>query len=93
MRAHGDLHSEIEIEHGIDDWPAIVDVQIKPISQAGNDVFVFTSSGSAQQGDDQNLTYGGIIYIYDKTKIKLLAPNKKEGNTGTIISIGITYKI
>lgn len=91
MRAYDDLRSKIDIEHGIGDWPAIVDVQIKPTSQAqsGNGIFMIKGAEFAQQSDGQNSVYGGIVYIYDKTKVKLFAPNNKDGSgTGTIISAG-----
>ncbi|KAJ8302825.1 hypothetical protein KUTeg_019221, partial [Tegillarca granosa] len=81
MIAQDGTHSQISLEHAFGEWPAYVDIQIKPANQSGSNApFVFPGISSAQRDDDENILYGGIVYIYDKTRVTLFAPNRNDGS-------------
>ncbi|KAJ8302710.1 hypothetical protein KUTeg_019106 [Tegillarca granosa] len=81
MIAQDGTHSQISLEHAFGEWPVYVDIQIKPTNQSGSNApFVFPGISSAQRDDDENILYGGIVYIYDKTRVTLFAPNRNDGS-------------
>ena len=88
MKSQDESNSYKEISHPLDSLPSIVIVQVK--AQGGfNDGFVFHGVGSTQADDDvANSNYGGVVYGFNESKIRLWAPMKNNGNnTGSIIAI------
>ena len=62
----------ITIRHGLDQYPAKVDVQIKVhVNDQDN---IFTGVGSAQRDDDLDYEYGGIVYKYNTDHVLLSTP-------------------
>ncbi|XP_021374252.1 uncharacterized protein LOC110463739 [Mizuhopecten yessoensis] len=80
--------SEAIILHNIAEVPIKVDVQVKPIS--GNDTnYFFPGLGSSQQDDDKQGVYGGVVYKYNETAVKLYVPNRNDGSgDGSVIFTG-----
>ncbi|XP_052092550.1 uncharacterized protein LOC127729018 [Mytilus californianus] len=80
IEAQNTAHKNLIIRHNLGEYPVLVDVQIK-IQKNGKD-FIFTGIGSAHRDDDANNSYGGTVYIYNKTDIFLTFP-LKNNNFGT----------
>ena len=81
----------ITIRHGLDQYPAKVDVQIKVhVNDQDN---IFTGVGSAQRDDDLDYEYGGIVYKYNTDHVLLSTPfSAKDGigsDKGGIAFLGI----
>ncbi|XP_061187999.1 uncharacterized protein LOC133196069 [Saccostrea echinata] len=78
----------ITLEHECGDFPAKVEIQIRP--KTGNWTnFYFPGIGSSQRDDDRNETYGGIVYKYNKDEVVLIIPGVNDGySSGTIIYTG-----
>lgn len=82
------IQSEATIALNITDIPIKVDVQVKPISGNNTD-YVFPGLGSSQQDDDKPGTYGGVVYKYNDTSVKLYVPNRNDNSAdGTVIFTG-----
>eukprot|EP00118_Oscarella_pearsei_P010807 m.68468 g.68468 ORF g.68468 m.68468 type:complete len:2350 (+) comp35521_c0_seq7:24-7073(+) len=77
-----------EIVHGLGVVPFLVRVYARP-EDGNNKGFAFEAVGSAQTDDDGKSHYGGIVYAFDKTRIRLWAPTKNDGtDKGRIVWIG-----
>ena len=87
-RARDKNSALITIPHGLDQYPAKVDVQIK-VHAHGQDN-IFTGVGSAQRDDDLNYEYGGIVYKYNTDHVLLSTSFKSEGGVASD-KAGITY--
>ncbi|XP_048758318.2 uncharacterized protein LOC125668336 [Ostrea edulis] len=78
----------IALEHECGDFPAKVEIQIRPTTGNWTN-FYFPGIASSQRDDDLNITYGGIAYKYNKDEIRLFIPSANDGYpTGTIIYTG-----
>jgi hypothetical protein len=78
-----------EIEHNLGDYPSTVKVLVRAID-GDNNGFIFEGMGSAQNDDDSgaNSSYGGVIFAYDQTRVRLWAPDQNNGNDyGRIIHV------
>ncbi|XP_060075295.1 uncharacterized protein LOC132554984 [Ylistrum balloti] len=85
MEAQTDQSEEI-VEHGLNEVPIKVDVQVKPINTSD---YVFPGLGSAQRDDDEPGTYGGVVYKYNDISVVLYVPNRNDdSSSGTIIYTG-----
>ena len=73
MKANDAQLSRIVIEHGLNELPAKVDVQIKSVTGADND-WIFSGASVFQADDDPSEDYGGIVYFYNETHVVLIAP-------------------
>ncbi|XP_033755777.1 uncharacterized protein LOC117338529 [Pecten maximus] len=82
------VHSEAIIQLNITQVPIKVDIQVRPIS--GSDTnFVFPGLGSSQRDDDKSGVYGGVVYKYNETSVKLYVPNRHDNSgDGTVIFTG-----
>uniref|UniRef100_K1RDD0 Uncharacterized protein n=1 Tax=Magallana gigas TaxID=29159 RepID=K1RDD0_MAGGI len=77
--------SSVTLEHECGEFPAKVELQIRPSSGNWTN-FYFPGIGSSQRDDDINRTYGGIVYKYNKDEVILFIPKAKDGYpSGTII--------
>lgn len=80
--------SSVTLEHECGEFPAKVELQIRPSSGNWTN-FYFPGIGSSQRDDDINRTYGGIVYKYNKDEVILFIPKAKDGYpSGTIIYTG-----
>ncbi|KAL5018878.1 hypothetical protein ScPMuIL_004600 [Solemya velum] len=66
--------------------PIKVDVEIKV--SFNNTEYIFPGTGSAHIDDDLSDGYGGAVYVYDETHIKIFVPNRNNGrDTGYVVFI------
>ena len=65
---------EVDISHGLNELPLKVEVQVKVFDRFLNKDMFFLATGSAQKGNDNNLPFGGVLYLYNSETIKILAP-------------------
>ena len=88
MESQQGANSYKEIDHNLGEYPSRVKVLVKAIDGA-NEGFIFEGSGTAQADDDvQYRDYGGVIFAYNQTQVRLWAPDKNNSNTtGSIIHI------
>lgn len=75
--------SKVIIEHGLNELPVKVDVQVKSMSGADND-WIFTGASATLADDDTGEDYGGAVYFYNETHVILSVPvasntNKRQG--------------
>ncbi|XP_033755208.1 uncharacterized protein LOC117338115 isoform X2 [Pecten maximus] len=85
MEAQTDQSKEI-VEHGLNEVPIKVDVQVRAINTTDP---VFPGLGSSQRDDDEPAPYGGVVYKYNDISVVLYAPNRNDGSSsGTIIYTG-----
>lgn len=70
---------ELDVHIGFDNLPAKVDVQIK-IVKNGVD-YIFTGTGTAQRENNLPPEFGGIVYIYSSTNVKIYIPNSSLNGT------------
>ncbi len=76
-----------EIEHGLGVYPSRLKVLVKAIDGANNG-FIFEASGTAQTDDDEGQSYGGVIFAYNQTEVRIWAPDKSNNNSqGSMINI------
>lgn len=73
IESHNPKLSEFAIEHGLNELPVKVDVQVKSVSGAYND-WIFTGAPAIQSDDDTGEEYGGVFYLYNETHVILRAP-------------------
>lgn len=79
--------SEQTILHGLQELPMMVRVDAK--TEEG---WIFTGFGSAQKDDDGGYTYGGVVFIYSNTSIKIFVPkrsNDRSTATWTALYLGL----
>lgn len=77
LQAQTTSESYKQIVHNLNTLPEYVVVQTRPFTGM-NYNFVFEAQGSVQS-DDNSDDYGGIIFAYDETDIRLWAPSKNDG--------------
>jgi hypothetical protein len=85
MTANSDS-SEQTIPHGLQELPLLVQVEAKT-----EDGWIFSGFGSAQ-GDDDEGSYGGVVFIYDSTRIKIFVPrvyNNKRMTSWNAVYLGL----
>lgn len=70
----------------LNEVPVKVDVQIK-IVKNGID-FIFIGVRTVQRGDDDDVEFGGLVYIYNSENVILYQPGLGKG---TIRSPGLAY--
>ena len=80
--------AERVIEHGLNELPVKVDIQIKSTSSS-EDEWIFPGDCVLQSDDDVLDEYSGVVYIYNETHVHLRAPNKNnEKASGILVSTG-----
>lgn len=87
MNSQAGTNSFTEVMHGLGELPEYVRVLLKATD--GNNVdYVFEGMGNAQT-DDANGAYGGVIYGYSATAVRIWAPdrNNDKYTNGRITSI------
>lgn len=83
--------SEFAIEHGLNELPVKVDVQVKSVSGAYND-WIFTGAPAIQSDDDAGEEYGGVFYLYNETHVILRAPTKSNNaGRGFVVFTGNSH--
>ena len=63
--------SHVTLKHDFHEIPAYVRVDGR--TNAG---FIFPAFGSAQEDDDTNMMYGGVVFFYNETHIDILVSAK-----------------
>ncbi|MEZ4848726.1 MAG: hypothetical protein R3B93_08935 [Bacteroidia bacterium] len=87
MSSQAGANSYKELSHNLGEYPTRVKVLVKAIG-GDNDGFIFEGTGSVQADDDNSENYGGVVFAYSQTKIRLWAPTQNNGSaSGRIISI------
>jgi hypothetical protein len=75
-----------ELTHNLNQYPTHVKVLTKAID-GNNQGFIFEGMGAAQS-DDDGANYGGIIFAYNASKIRLWAPTiNNNTSSGYIINV------
>ncbi|XP_077987609.1 uncharacterized protein LOC144442201 [Glandiceps talaboti] len=89
LRSQADQESFLSISHDFREIPARVKVLVKAIDGANNG-FVFEGMGSAQGDDDKaSARYGGVVFSYNETEVRIWAPDKSNsGTSGCIVAAG-----
>ena len=89
MKAYDSKLFKITIEHGLNELPAKVDVQVKSISGTDYD-WIFTGTSVYQADDDTGLGYGGVAYFYNEKQVILSVPTESNTNKrqGYIVTTG-----
>ena len=73
--------------HGLGAYPSKVLVLTRATS-GNNNGYIFEASGVAQGDDDDSNHYGGVVYAYNTSTVRLWAPDRNNGNSGgRIISV------
>ena len=75
------------IRHSCNGIPMKVDVQVKPFDDVPHGNFVFGGIGSSLTDDDY-ATYGGVLFMYNSSYVRVMAPHKRNNNRGKIIYTG-----
>lgn len=86
MTANIDQASGKEVTHGLGSRPARVKVMTQAID-GNNDGYIFEGIGSAQSDDDHG-EFGGLVFAYDDSRVRLFAPDKSNNREGYIINVG-----
>lgn len=77
MKSQAGTASFKELTHGLGVYPSRVKVLVKAID-GPNEGFIFEGTGSAQNDDDGG-EYGGLIFAYNDSNVRLWAPDVKNG--------------
>lgn len=86
MQSQQGTDSYKEVTHGLGQYPSRVKVLVKAIDGA-NEGFIFEGIGVASK-DEDNRHYGGVVFAYNQTTVRLWAPDKNNGEaSGHIIFI------
>ncbi|XP_063431747.1 uncharacterized protein LOC134714436 [Mytilus trossulus] len=92
MQIQAYVNPEVDISHGLDELPLKVEVQVKVFDTFLSRDMYFLAMGSAQKGNDNNLPFGGVLYLYNNETIKILAPGPKNcvrpECTGLLVYLG-----
>ncbi len=89
MESQAGVNSFKEITHDLGVYPSHVKVLVKAID-GNNSGFIFEGTGSQGENDDEtNQQYGGVIFAYDSTRVRIWAPDVNNGanTTGRMISV------
>ena len=89
MKSQDENLSERVIEHGLNQIPAKVDVQIQSVSGPANG-WIFTGDSVLQSDDDTIDEYGGVVYFYNKTHVVLRTPKESnnQNSAGMLVTTG-----
>jgi len=82
MSAQNGTDSFREVSHGLQATPAEVRVLTRAID-GNNKGYIFEAMGMAQSDDDIGNGYGGLVYGYNNTNVRLWAPDKNENEAGS----------
>ncbi len=73
--------------HGLGAYPSKVLVLVRATS-GNNNGYIFEATGSGQGDDDDSHNYGGLIYAYNTSNVRLWAPDRNNDSSGgRIISV------
>ena len=76
-----------EVSHNLGVVPGRVKVLVQATSGTNNGL-IFPGMGSAQNDDRSGTTYGGVVFGYNASIVRLWAPMKNTGSTtGYIINV------
>jgi hypothetical protein len=86
MSSQAGANSFKQLNHNLNQYPAYVKVLVRAVD--GNNLgYIFEGMGAAQNDDDGS-SYGGLIFGYNQTSIRLWAPTKNNNSPyGYIINI------
>ena len=80
--------AERVIEHGLNELPVKVDIQMKS-TFSSDDKWIFPGDCVLQSDDDVLYEYSRVVYIYNETHVNLRAPNKINNKaSGILVSTG-----
>lgn len=77
IKSQGGNDSQVIFNHGLNELPYKVVVEVKVLS--GRSDYIFHAIGSASADDDLPYDYGGIVYLYDENTVVAMAPNVFNG--------------
>ena len=87
MSSQAGSDSYKEVQHGLGCFPGHVKVMVKA-TDGSNAGFVFEGVGAAQTDDDQD-QYGGVVFAYNDSSVRIWAPSRHNGNSnGRMIFVG-----
>ena len=75
MKSQDETLSDIVIKHDLGVLPNKVDVLIKP-TDGPNAGWTFHGDSAFLNDDDIKFMYGGVVYFYNETHVRLFAPRK-----------------
>ena len=90
IRANAHQKSFREISHNIGTDVLIVQVQVKE-QGLRTDGFVYEGLGSIQSTQSAGETYGGLLFAYDKTRIRIWAPSSDTGEKGRALFVSTSW--
>ena len=77
----------MEVTHNLGVYPSRVKILTRPTSGV-NSGFIFEGMGAAQGDDDASSNYGGVVFAYDATRVRLWAPDRNnDSSNGYIINV------
>jgi hypothetical protein len=87
MQSQNSSDSYKEVDHNLGSIPGRVQVQVLAVDGL-NKGFVFEGLGSAMS-DDENDDYGGLVFAYNESVVRLWAPSQKDGtDKGRLLFVG-----
>ena len=88
MKTSDSKLSRVIIEHGLNELPAKVDVQVRSVSGTDYD-WIFPGASVSQGDDDTGEDYGGVIYFYNSTHVTLCVPvDSNNDGQGYVVTTG-----
>ena len=88
MQSQAGTDSYQEVEHNLGDYPRAIKVLVKAVD-GPNEGFIFEGSGVQHQDDEGQDEYGGVVFAYNETTVRLWAPSQNNGSPyGAIITVG-----
>ena len=82
MESQHSTKSQMTKTHGFGYYPSKVKVLVRPVSDPLNDEgWVFEAGGLSTEDDDGSRSYGGVIFAYNETQVRVWLPNKDNGTT------------
>ena len=88
MSSQAGANSYRELTHNLNQYPAHVKVLTRAVD-GNNNGYIFEAMGGAQTDDDESSgSYGGLIFAYNLTKVRLWAPTFSNNTSyGRIINV------
>lgn len=87
IRSQSNLYSDVTFHHELNVLPYKVVTEV--MVESNQQKYTFKAMGSSYRDDDYWTPYGGIVYVYNETVVRVMAPNNRGGsNRGVIIYTG-----
>jgi hypothetical protein len=89
MESQHSTRSEETKTHGFGFYPSRVKVLVSPIGGTlQSEGWIFEAGGISTRDDDHTSSYGGVIYAYNTTQVRVWLPNSNNGtNQGKAIRL------